>query len=78
MAGSGLAFAAIAELERAIERCKHAPLYFAGSNYPDDEDDVIENTAPFERAHELRQLGQANPTVVEILRAQGRNGLLAG
>jgi hypothetical protein len=71
--------AVIAELEKAIKRCKEAPTYLAGPNYDPEEnfDDVIENIEPWDRLAELQDRARANPLVVEILTEQGRLKLLS-
>ncbi len=72
------AFALVRKLEKAIEVRNRAPLYLAGPGYDpeDNSDDVIENIGPWERVAALQDQARNNPTVMEILTAQGRLTLL--
>ena len=73
------AFGLIRTIEEAIRQRDAAPHYLPGRNYdPDGEfDDVIENIGPWERVDALQKQAAANPTVVEILTANGRLALLS-
>ena len=72
------AFAHIRTLEAAIRQRNAAPHYLPGPSYDLDGefDDVIENIGPWERVDALQKQAAANPTVVEILTANGRLALL--
>jgi hypothetical protein len=73
------AFGLIRTIEEAIRQRDAAPHYCASSycNEDGEYDDVIENIGPWDRVVALQEQGAANPTVVEILTAQGRLALLS-
>ncbi|KRA67040.1 hypothetical protein ASD89_02105 [Caulobacter sp. Root656] len=72
------AFGMIARLEIAIARRNQEPQHLAGVGYDweSGEGEVIENLAPWNYVGRLQDAARANPTVVEILTAQGRMDLL--
>lgn len=72
------AFNQIRQLEQAFQHMFYAPQYIGGCDYPEDADDVHENIGPWDEFDRLAKAADLNPTVIEILRAQGRESLLTG
>ena len=72
------AFGLIRAIEKAITQRDAEPHYYASSNCNEDGeyDDVIENIGPWDRVVALQDQAATNPTVIEILTAQGRLVLL--
>lgn len=71
-----LAFSLIKQLELTRQECAQTPPWI-GAGYGDDGDIIsLENTEPFERAHDLAVMVKSNPNALAILKAQDRLSLL--
>ncbi|WP_204736947.1 hypothetical protein [Gluconacetobacter azotocaptans] len=69
-------FAEIRQLESLIAWRTRQPRWHAVGYDADGEPDVDANDRPWNKVHDARQVLATNPTVTEILGAQGRQSLL--